>query len=63
MDALIYAFFSIMNLIIHLLMKKEQVKSSKEYVIATEVQSEVQSHIHRQVCVLLPLYLNNYVKW
>ena len=38
-------------LIIHLLMKKEQAKSNKEYVRATEVQTEVESHIRRQVSV------------
>lgn len=48
-DALLYATFLVENLIVHLLMKKEQVKSNEEYVRATEVQTEIQSHIRRQV--------------
>lgn len=51
MDALIYASFLVVNLIAHLLMKKQQAKSNMEYMRATEVQTEVESHIQRQVCV------------
>lgn len=48
---MIYASFLVVNLLVHLLMKKEQVKSNKEYTRATEVQNEIQSHIRRQVCI------------